>query len=205
MPDPEKNEPNPLQALQEQVAQLQRENNFLADEKNTLENLVLSGLPSNRPAPESKPNPGASLPAGEISVDTLVERVVQQVDEKLVKPLKLESDKDKALQELVTLRTDPKTKDVDLYHNEMKSIARQHPSLSMTQVYKLAKEEAGPKKPAPSPESLRTSEIKPAAGAERFSGAEKVKSRAQVDDRRETSFKGAFDDAWEQVMAGKEA
>ena len=206
MPDAETVSPEQFQALQEQMAQLQRENSFLAEERNNLENLVMSGMPATRqpaPAPDTS-KPAGSSSSSTPSVDELVSKVVSIVDKELVKPLKLETEKGKALDELVALRQNPKTQDVDLYVNEMRSVARQHPSLSMTQVYNLAKAETGPKKPLEPVETLRTSSIKPAAGADRFSGAEKVRSRSQVDDRRETSFVSSFDDAWDKTMAGKE-
>lgn len=213
-PNDDPNNPDPVTLLQQQVEQLTRENSFLREERNTLENLVVSNLPAGREAHVTpngdlalKPKPGESAEPQNLSVDAIVERVVQKVDEKLIQPRDRDAAKAKAVQDLNALAQNPKTKDVVLYIDEMRAVARQYPNLDIGSVYKLAKADAGPKQfpPAnqPKAEDLRTNPIRPAAGADRFSEAGKMKTREQVDTRREAAFKSSFEDAWDSVMAGK--
>jgi hypothetical protein len=202
--------PDPLQLLQQQVEQLTRENGFLREERNTLENLVVQNITSSatpsKETPVTKETPAgneASVP----SVEALTKTVVDRVKAEVIEPRDKEAAKQKAINDLNTLAANPKTKDVVLYMDEMRAIARQHPDLSIKNVYALAKANAGPKQ-FPAADStdtanLRTGQIKPAAGAERFSESPKVRSRAEVDDRRNKTFAAAFDDAWETVMPGK--
>lgn len=204
-----------LAALQAQVEQLRQENAFLREDRSTLENLVVSNITKSASdavaqGTVAQPTSTAAAPPSETAMPAIpdlaqfTDRVVEAVDKKLIQPRDKEHATKQALADLQALANDPKTKDVSLYLDEMKVLARANPGLTMKQVFQLAKAEYGPKKPlAVDPASLRTGHVKPADGAERFSSAAKIRTRAEADDRMEKAFASASTDAWESVMEGK--